>query len=184
MLADNLGGLAPLPNQPNTAALDEHAEALSGCIHSALEGSAKKANADNLGNSWWTPECREARRTYKHSEKGVLDRRQFRRVTANAKKRYFRDKIEAANKPKDVFRMAIWHKSTGVYPPPPPQRDPTTPPDVPLAASLHDKRQILLQHLLKEAAEAQDIPLDSPAVPTRELVFENITDQEAGTGHI
>ncbi|KAI0990986.1 hypothetical protein K3495_g17201, partial [Podosphaera aphanis] len=74
LLADNLRGLAPLPNQPNTAALDEHAQALSGCIHRALEGSAKRANADNLGNSWWTPECREARRTYKHSEKGVLDR--------------------------------------------------------------------------------------------------------------
>ncbi|KAI0991517.1 hypothetical protein K3495_g16670, partial [Podosphaera aphanis] len=55
---------------------------------------------------------------------------------------------------------------------------PTAPADAPLAASLHDKRQILLQHLLKEAAEAQDIPLDSPAVPIRELAFESITDQE------
>lgn len=72
--------------------------------------------------------------------------------------------------------MANLHKTTGVYMSPP-LRDPANP-NAPLASSLQEKREILLQNLLKEAAEAQDIPLEAPAVPCRELTFEAITDQE------
>lgn len=125
LLTESLRVLQPLPDDPAPTELDAHAEGLTAAIHKALEGSAKRAQAGNTGNSWWSKECHEARKAYKRSEMGETDRRQFRRVTANAKKR-FREKMEAADNPGDVFRMANWHKSSGVYQYPP-LRDPSAP---------------------------------------------------------
>lgn len=86
LLAQNLRTLQPLPNVPDAESLNSYAEDLTKAIHQALEGSAKRALAGNSGNSWWTTECLEAQKVYKRSEKTAQDIRQFRRVTANAKK--------------------------------------------------------------------------------------------------
>lgn len=72
--------------------------------------------------------------------------------------------------------MASWHKTNGVYKLPL-LRDPSIS-DGPLVSSLHKKRNILLQNLLKKEAEAHDIPLDTTSFPRMNIGFTYITDQE------
>ena len=72
--------------------------------------------------------------------------------------------------------MTKWHKLVGSYCSPP-LKDPSNP-RAPLATTLADKRNILMQCLLQEAIEAEDIPLNSPAVPRASLPFPEITRQE------
>lgn len=69
--------------------------------------------------------------------------------------------------------MTKWHKSTGSYRSPP-LKDPLRP-DSPLAVALQEKRDILSRNLLQNMAEAGDIPLDTPAVPSCSLPFPDIT---------
>ena len=75
--------------------------------------------------------------------------------------------------------MSKWHKSTGSYRSPP-LRDPLRP-DSPLAVALEEKRDILAQNLLYNTAEAGDIPLDIPTVPSNLLPFPDITMAQVET---
>ncbi|EED24658.1 reverse transcriptase, putative [Talaromyces stipitatus ATCC 10500] len=74
---------------------------------------------------------------------------------------------------KDVFDMSKWHKSTGTFRSPP-LKDPLRPNSFP-AVTIHEKQDVLVRNLLQNSAEAGDIPLDSPAVPTTSLYFPDIT---------
>ncbi|EED17319.1 hypothetical protein TSTA_111550, partial [Talaromyces stipitatus ATCC 10500] len=69
--------------------------------------------------------------------------------------------------------MSKWHKSTGTFRSPP-LKDPLRPNSFP-AATIHEKRDVLVRNLLQNLAEAGDILLDSPAVPTTSLYFPDIT---------
>lgn len=69
--------------------------------------------------------------------------------------------------------MAKWHKSTGSYRSPP-LKDPLRP-DSPPAVAAQEKRDILSRNLLQNTADAGDVPLTIPAVPSRTLPFPNIT---------
>ncbi|EED17260.1 hypothetical protein TSTA_023140, partial [Talaromyces stipitatus ATCC 10500] len=66
-----------------------------------------------------------------------------------------------------------WHKSIGPFRSPP-LKDPLRPNSFP-AVTIHEKRDVLVRNLLQNSAEAGDIPLDSPAVPTTSLYFPDIT---------
>jgi hypothetical protein len=68
--------------------------------------------------------------------------------------------------------MSKWHKSTGSYRSPP-MIDPQQPENPP-AADIQAKRDILARNLLQNTAEAGDIPLDTPTVPSRSLQFPKI----------
>ncbi|EED14661.1 reverse transcriptase, putative [Talaromyces stipitatus ATCC 10500] len=74
---------------------------------------------------------------------------------------------------KDVFDMSKWHKSTGIFQSPL-LKDPLRPNSLP-AVTIHEKRDVLVRNLLQNSAEAGDIPLDSPAVPSTSLYFPDIS---------
>jgi hypothetical protein len=69
--------------------------------------------------------------------------------------------------------MTKWHKSIGAYRSPP-FTDPQNP-HLGLAASIIEKREILVRNLLSNTAEAGDIPFDSPIIAARKIDFPPIT---------
>ena len=74
--------------------------------------------------------------------------------------------------------MSKWHKSTGSFQTPP-LKDPYHP-NQPLATTLPEKRAVLARNLLQNPLEVEDIPLNTPAVPSTALPFPTIliTDVE------
>ncbi|EED17315.1 reverse transcriptase, putative [Talaromyces stipitatus ATCC 10500] len=74
--------------------------------------------------------------------------------------------LSMATQMKDVFDMSTFRS--------PPLKDPLRPNSFP-AVTIHEKRDVLVRNLLQNSAEARDIPLDSPAVPTTSLYFLDIT---------
>jgi hypothetical protein len=139
-------------------------------IHSAYTASATRSLPQGGGKPWWNTECKKALRDYRT---GLYTQKDFRRVIKQAQQQYWRQKISAATASKEVFDMSKWHKTTGSYRSPP-MKDPLRP-DNPPAVALHEKCDILARNLLQNSAEAGDIPLETPAVPTCSLPFLDIT---------
>jgi hypothetical protein len=69
--------------------------------------------------------------------------------------------------------MSKWHKTAGSYRSPL-IKDPQYPNNPP-AVALKEKRNILARNLLQNSAEAGDIPLETPAVPSSSLPFPDIS---------
>jgi hypothetical protein len=152
------------------------AEGITSAIHSAYTASANKSIPQGRGQPWWNLECKEALQKY---WAGLSTKRDFWRTTRQAQAQYWKDRISAATESKEVFDMSKWHKSTGSYCSPP-LRDPLRL-DSPPAVALEEKRDILAQNLLYNTAEAGDILLDTPTVPSNLLPFPNITMAQAET---
>jgi ribonuclease HI len=150
--------------------LDCLANEITAAIHSAYTASANKSMPRGGGQRWWNTACKKALQDYRA---GLCTQKDFRRITRRAQVQYWRDKINAVTEGKEAFDMAKWHKSTGSYRSPP-LKDPLRP-DSPLAVALQEKRDILSRNLLQNTAEAGDIPLDTPTVPSRSLPFPEIT---------
>ncbi|EED20817.1 reverse transcriptase, putative [Talaromyces stipitatus ATCC 10500] len=103
---------------------------------------------------------------------GLCSKTDFCRITRWSQRQFWQDKLSTVTQMKDVFDMSKWHKSTGTFRSPP-LKDPLRPNSF-LAVTIHEKRDVLVCNLLQNLAEAGDIPLDSPAVPTTSLYFPDI----------
>jgi ribonuclease HI len=150
--------------------LDSLANEITSAISTAYKGSARRTLAQGIGQPWWNNDCRKARQDYRSS---LCSKRDFRRTTRRAQRQYWRDKLNAVTQIKDVFDMSKWHKSTGSFRSPP-LKDPLRPNSLP-AVAINEKRDILVRNLLQNSAEAGDISLDSPAVPSASLPFPDIS---------
>jgi ribonuclease HI len=168
LLASNLANVRS--SAGNKDELDCLANGITAAIHSSYTASANKSIPQGGGQQWWNTTCKKALQDYRA---GLYTRKDFRRVTRRAQAQYWRDKISAVTESKEVFDMSRWHKSTGSYRSPP-LKDPLRP-DSPPAVALQEKRDILSRNLLQNTAEAGDIPLDTPAVPSCSLPLPDIT---------
>lgn len=182
LLKANLKELSGLTPDPDSLALDRFAEGLTKAIQYAYQGSAKRSLSKGSGQPWWDNECKNAAQKYHTARREVaadqlyIYKRALRKATRTAKRRFYLSKLDAASSGADVFEMTKWHKTTGSFRSPP-LKDPTDP-EAPPATTLMAKREILIKNLLQNTAEADDIPLDSPTVPSRALHFPDITDAE------
>lgn len=176
LLQTKLQGLPGFPANPQPTELDKAAQSLVTAIREAYQGAAQRSTGQNSGVSWWNKDCREAVQKFRASDQTKEDIKIFRRAVRRVKREHYGEQLNKASTTKEVFGMMKWHKSTGSYRSPP-MKDPSNP-DGPLATTLADKRDILLRHLLQEAAEVGDIPLDSPTAPATALPFPEITSQE------
>lgn len=126
--------------------------------------------------------CKQAKERYRvekrngHGAATDEAKKALRRTTRQAKESFFRKRLDEASSSRDIFDIAKWHKSVGSFRSPP-LKDPLRPQD-PLATSPAAKRDVLARNLLQNVAEAGDIPLTAPAVPTASLPFPDITEQE------
>jgi hypothetical protein len=171
LLASNLNGVEA--SSPTEASLDSTASNLVSAIHSAYQGSARRTLGQHTGQPWWDDQCSQTRQLYRTGE---CTRRDLRHAIRRAKRQFWQSKLDAAVQSKEVFNMSKWHRSTGSYRSPP-LRDPSSP-DQPPAVSLPDKRAVLVRNLLQNTAEAGDIPLDTPAVPSTSLPFPDVLDTD------
>ncbi|EED16913.1 reverse transcriptase, putative [Talaromyces stipitatus ATCC 10500] len=150
--------------------LDALAEKLTSAIQGAYRGSAKRTLTQGIGQPWWNEDCKKALHNYRS---GLCSKADFRRITRWSQRQFWREKLSTVTQMKDVFDMSKWHKSTGTLRSPP-LKDPLRPNSFPAVAT-HEKRDVLVRNLLQNSAEAGDIPLDSPAVPTTSLYFPDIS---------
>jgi ribonuclease HI len=168
LLSTNLTQIKPLNSLKDD--LEILAHGLVSAIHGAYKGSAKRSLPHGRGQPWWNLECKEALQNYRS---GSLPKDEFRKTTRKAQRQYWRDKLKTAAQTKEVFDISKWHKSVGSYRSPP-LKDPLRPNEPP-AVSTQEKRDILVRNLLQNSAEAGDIPLDCPAVPSATLPFPEIS---------
>ena len=158
----------------SSATTEEDIDALAGNLTSAIQGayrgSAKRTMAQGIGQPWWNDECKKASHSYRL---GLCSKTDFRRITRRSQRHFWRDKLSMVSQMKDVFDMSKWHKSTGSFRSPP-LKDPLRPDSDP-AIAVHEKRDVLARNLLQNLAEAGDIPLDSPAVPSTSLYFPDLS---------
>ncbi|KAI1000662.1 hypothetical protein K3495_g7528, partial [Podosphaera aphanis] len=167
--------------QPNS--LDTYAESLCTALQNAFRRSARRTLGRGTGQPWWNDECRDAarahraaRRNWEDPSKDAASRKQLRTAVRRAKRQFFRNLLDQASPAKDVFKMVNWHRSVGSFRSPP-LKDPLNPTAAP-AVSLEDKRDVLSRNLLQNTSEANDIPLDSPAVGCSALPFPDLTPLE------
>src|SRR6201990_1382695 len=172
-LASNLEDLAGLALSEKD--LDSAANSLVAAIGNAYQGAAKRSLGLSSGQPWWNTECTQSRQTYRV---GACTKKDFRRAVRRAKAQYWQAKLDSATQAKDVFAMSKWHKSAGSFQMPP-LKDPQ-PPTQPPAACLPAKRAVLAKNLLQRQADAGDIPLDAPTVPSTTIPFPEVgaTDVE------
>ncbi|KAI9034741.1 reverse transcriptase, partial [Aspergillus affinis] len=163
-----------ISNLPSTSETEEELDCLANMIisavYSAYEASAFRSRPQGRGQPWWNPECKEALQKYRT---GSYTKKDFRRVIRRAQREYWRNKINATTTSKEIFEMSKWHRTTGSYRSPP-MKDPLQP-DCPPAVGTPEKRDILARNLLQNSAEAGDIPLDTPTIPSRSLPFPDIS---------
>ncbi|EED11826.1 hypothetical protein TSTA_110060 [Talaromyces stipitatus ATCC 10500] len=150
--------------------LDALAKKLTSAIQGAYAGSAMRTMSQGIGQPWWNDNCKKASHNYRS---GLCSKTDFRRITRRSQRQFWQDKLSTVTQMKDVFDMSKWHKSTGTFRSPP-LRDPMRPNSFP-AVAVHEKRDVLVRNLLQNLAEAGDIPLDSPAVPSTSLYFPDIS---------
>jgi hypothetical protein len=167
LLSTNLTQVKPLDTSKDD--LEELAHGLISAIHNAYEGSAKRSLPHGRGQPWWNVECKKALQNYRS---GLLSKDDFRREIRKTQRQFWRNKLTTAAQTKEVFDISKWHKSVGLYRSPP-LNDPLRP-DEPPAVSIQEKRDLLIHNLLQNTAEAGDIPLDCPAVPSAALPFPEI----------
>ncbi|CCU82499.1 endonuclease/reverse transcriptase [Blumeria hordei DH14] len=84
-----------------------------------------------------------------------------------------------ATNPKDVFRIAKWHKLKGDFRTPP-LIDPLSPGSSP-ATTTEDKRKLLARHFLSNLTEVEDINTFAPSVPVMSLPFPDLTTPRSQT---
>lgn len=183
LLKGNLERILPLITAPTASPLDDYALNIVQAIQSAYQGSARRALPHSIGQPWWNEACALAVSSYRAARREqygfITDeaKKLLRKVTRQAKKSFYKKRLDEAATSKDVFDIAKWHKSTGSFRCPP-LRDPSRP-QGPLATSLEAKRDVLARNLLQNVAEASDIPLTAAAAPTiTTLPFPPITKQE------
>ena len=150
--------------------LDYLANGIISAIYSAYTASALQSLPQGGGQPWWSPECKRALQKYRSR---LYTQKDFRRVVKRAQRNYWRAKINATTTSKEVFDMSKWHRTTGLYRSPP-MIDPQQP-EIPPSVTTQAKRDILVRNLLQNSAEAGDIPLDTPAVPSKSLPLPEIT---------
>lgn len=182
LLKCNLDSILSLPTPLTANSLDEYASDIVEATQKAYQGSARRALPHNIGQPWWNEACTLAVQAFRAARRGQYGfatdeaKKELRRVTRKAKESFYKKKLDEAATSKDVFDITKWHKSTGSFRSPP-LRDPLRPQDPP-ATSLEAKGDVLARNLLRNAAEAGDIPLTASAVPKTSLPFPDITEQE------
>lgn len=182
-LSVHLASVVSLPGSPTSEHLDDFASSLTTALQRAYAAAAKRGLPRRTGTPWWNQDCRTAAAYLsalqfdpQSADEDLAEaKKEFRRTVSRAKASYWREKIEAAKTSKDVFDMAKWYKSTGSYRTPP-LRDPLNP-DEPPASTIEQKRGILIRNLLRNMAEAGDIPMDAPTVACRALPFPALTPE-------
>lgn len=175
--------ITALPPSFSTTALDKLAESLTEALQVAYSGSTRRTIRHGKGNYWWNSECKMARREYKSKMKSNISiekqrnaRKEYRKSIKKAKVDFYKARVEEASTAKDVFTMVKWHKTRGTYRSSP-LVDPRYP-ELPPVTKLSEKRDILLNNLLVNAAEAGDIPMDSPTISIRSIEFPPLTEDE------
>jgi len=186
-----LSGLAPPPPAPgrlrlNDAAWDRplfrtllahatqtvsedvntEAEDIVQAIHTALSGSAPRTYDRSTGAKWWTDSCREAATTYRRARRtgpAEEEKRALRAATRKAKRAYWRSAVEGADDLASLYKITNWHRHSPRYLSPP-LLSPTG-----MATSSVEKQELLRHTLLSRHLDAEDIPLDCPAVPERAM---------------
>ncbi|KAI0991303.1 hypothetical protein K3495_g16884, partial [Podosphaera aphanis] len=100
-------------------------------------------------------------------------RRAFRKVTKIAKAAFYQKRVDEATNAKDVFDIAKWHKSKGIFRSPP-LKDPLAPNSSP-EEHLEGKMRIFIRNLLSNQSDVEDIPLSTPTTAHTVLPFPKIT---------
>lgn len=91
--------------------LDRFAKTLVGIIQGAVKVAGKRLSRFGT-NVWWNEDCANAVKAYRGAKKNaasqdnkIIARRQFRRITRQAKQKYWRGVIDGAREPKDIFKI-------------------------------------------------------------------------------
>jgi hypothetical protein len=116
LVGERLHELPPLGFAPEE--LDNYAQKLVNVLKGSAMVVGKKSSLFRP-TVWWNEDCTEALSDYKLAIRNAADRpdkirarRAFRKVVRKAKRDHWRDVIESAEKPADLFKVVSWHKLT------------------------------------------------------------------------
>ncbi|APA10088.1 hypothetical protein sscle_05g048580 [Sclerotinia sclerotiorum 1980 UF-70] len=173
LLETNLTNIAAIPRTPSLRDLDQAALSLTQALTKAYTGSARRSINGPLQQPWWNKDCIKA--VYKHRIINTpTSKRSLRKTVRKAKHTFYITKVDKVEDINDVYRMAKWHQSTGIY---------RTPPLADLskqtiANTIEEKRETFANNLLTNLAEVDDIPFDTPTAPSRSITFPDIAIQD------
>ncbi|RAL58046.1 hypothetical protein DID88_009541 [Monilinia fructigena] len=169
LLSVNLTNIDSPTDFATPSDLDKFALSITQVLKEAYTGSAKRSSNGPLQQPWWNEDCTQACRIHR-TENSTDSKRSLRKTIRKAKQSFYIAKVDKVEKINDVFRMAKWHQTTGVYRTPP-LKDPI---NHEIANNIEEKRKVLVKNLLTNAAEVDDIPFDVPTIPGQYIPFPRI----------
>lgn len=161
---------APFSSDPNL-----EAENLTHVMQTALEGSCPRARGNGSGAPWWTDHCKQMHRTWvnmRQSGPANDEHLAFRTAVRQAKREYWRSRVDNASTMKDVFQIVRWHSRQPKFHSPPLRSDNG------MASTVPEKAAVLHEALLSRHLDAEDIAEDTSAVPDRIMAWNAITEEE------
>lgn len=160
----------PVSNEPNIEARD-----LVQVIQTALEGSCPRARGNSKGAPWWNEQCKQTHQAWVRRRRhgpSDLESFAFRNAVRQAKRHYWRSRIESASSTQDVFQFVRWHSHQGKFQSPPLVGNHG------LAISSSDKAKLLHETLLSRHLDTEDIPCGTPAEAERLIAWGCFTEDE------
>lgn len=162
--------------QPASDDIETEAKAIVEDLKTALQGSAPRTHLRTRGARWWSPECQTALIAFRRACRAgpaETERRTLQATVRKATRTYWRTRIEGVDSLPEAYRVTNWHKKEPTYQSPPMQG-----PDG-LAVTTAEKVKLLHRVLLSRHLQAEDLPIDSPAVAPRTLPWGPIHPDEA-----
>ena len=159
---------------PQMPDVNEEATFLAEAISGALRAACPRSRKQSSGRRWWTEVCSEAHRNFCQIRRQGLHAvnacRKFAKTVKNAKRDYWRNKIDQVASLTEAYKITRWHKKQTVSPMPP-----LVGPHGPVATP-EAKAQTFRQALLSRFSPQDDIPNNIPSVARKDLPWPPITE--------
>lgn len=160
----------PLYDDPEHEAAD-----IMQVLKLALAASCPRATGSAHGKDFWDDSCARAHRqwlTARRTGPAEDERRRFKMIVQRAKRDFWRRQVDNMQDMFGMYRVVKWHKSQPRYHTPPLASP------VRFVSSPTEKTDLLHKSLLSRHIEADDIALDCPTVPQRNVVWPPFTEEE------
>ncbi|KAI0994911.1 hypothetical protein K3495_g13269, partial [Podosphaera aphanis] len=158
--------------------LETEASNIVEIIRTALLGACPRKSRRKYGTPWWNDECRYAAHSYRRARRegnANWEKIELQKTVRRAKKDYWNSIVDNSNSLPDVYRVVRWHNSSPRYQSPPLHLGE----DTRLFHDPQDKARLLYSALLCRNLDMDDIPFETPAVPSRDIPWQTISNSEA-----
>ncbi|KAI0999197.1 hypothetical protein K3495_g8999 [Podosphaera aphanis] len=157
--------------------LETEASNIIETIRTALLGACPRKCPRNYGTSWWNDKCWYAAHSYRRAHResnAAWEKVELQKTLRRAKKEYWNSILDNSHFLPDVYKVVRWHNTAPRYHSLPLHFGENTR----LVYDPQDEVRLLHSALLYRHLDAEDIPPETPTVPSRSISWQTISKLE------